>query len=190
MPDPAVLFHFLCAKLSAGHLANVWHSEVVWCHKVRDLKAGLLTKRFRNSVFCGREQLLSVALTVWRSTMIFFNFGIYTDLNTWDFLITRIVLCLFSISLQDIVFNFRTSYVSKSGQVIFDARQICIHYLTTWFIIDLVAALPFDLLYAFKVSVVSSSNHKHLKSNTNAETHLLIIRVYHSFRDIFDLKYN
>ncbi|XP_054461813.1 potassium voltage-gated channel subfamily H member 8 [Anoplopoma fimbria] len=55
----------------------------------------------------------------------------------------------------DIVFNFRTTYVSKSGQVIFDARQICIHYLTTWFVIDLVAALPFDLLYAFKVSVVS-----------------------------------
>uniref|UniRef100_A0A3Q4GEG2 Potassium voltage-gated channel, subfamily H (eag-related), member 8 n=1 Tax=Neolamprologus brichardi TaxID=32507 RepID=A0A3Q4GEG2_NEOBR len=47
----------------------------------------------------------------------------------------------------DIVFNFRTTYVSKSGQVVFDARQICIHYLTTWFIIDLVAALPFDLLY-------------------------------------------
>ncbi|XP_051992446.1 potassium voltage-gated channel subfamily H member 8-like [Xyrauchen texanus] len=55
----------------------------------------------------------------------------------------------------DIVFSFRTTYVSKSGQVIFDARQICIHYMTTWFIIDLVAALPFDLLYAFKVSVVS-----------------------------------
>ncbi|KAM7384060.1 hypothetical protein PAMA_011419 [Pampus argenteus] len=55
----------------------------------------------------------------------------------------------------DIVFNFRTTYVSKSGQVIFDARQICIHYLTTWFIIDLVAALPFDLLYAFNISVVS-----------------------------------
>uniref|UniRef100_A0A3Q2VUU9 Voltage-gated delayed rectifier potassium channel KCNH4 n=1 Tax=Haplochromis burtoni TaxID=8153 RepID=A0A3Q2VUU9_HAPBU len=55
----------------------------------------------------------------------------------------------------DIVFNFRTTYVSKSGQVVFDARQICIHYLTTWFIIDLVAALPFDLLYAVKVSVVS-----------------------------------
>uniref|UniRef100_A0A673HNT9 Voltage-gated delayed rectifier potassium channel KCNH4 n=1 Tax=Sinocyclocheilus rhinocerous TaxID=307959 RepID=A0A673HNT9_9TELE len=54
----------------------------------------------------------------------------------------------------DIVFSFRTTYVSKSGQVIFDARQICIHYMTTWFIIDLVAALPFDLLYAFKVSVV------------------------------------
>ncbi|KAL7830809.1 hypothetical protein SRHO_G00319360 [Serrasalmus rhombeus] len=55
----------------------------------------------------------------------------------------------------DIVLSFRTTYVSKSGQVIFNARQICIHYLTTWFIIDLVAALPFDLLYTFRVSVVS-----------------------------------
>lgn len=63
-----------------------------------------------------------------------------------------------SFLLSDIIFNFRTSYVSKSGQVIFDARQICIHYLTTWFIIDLVAALPFDLLYALKVSVVSSQH--------------------------------
>eukprot|EP00062_Callorhinchus_milii_P012542 gi/632959797/ref/XP_007895827.1/ PREDICTED: potassium voltage-gated channel subfamily H member 8 [Callorhinchus milii] len=55
----------------------------------------------------------------------------------------------------DIVLNFRTTYVSKSGQVIFEARSICIHYVTTWFIIDLIAALPFDLLYAFNVNVVS-----------------------------------
>uniref|UniRef100_H3A9X7 Potassium voltage-gated channel subfamily H member 8 n=2 Tax=Latimeria chalumnae TaxID=7897 RepID=H3A9X7_LATCH len=55
----------------------------------------------------------------------------------------------------DIILNFRTSYVSKSGQVIFEARSICIHYVTTWFIIDLIAALPFDLLYAFNVTVVS-----------------------------------
>ncbi|KAF7686226.1 hypothetical protein HF521_015588 [Silurus meridionalis] len=55
----------------------------------------------------------------------------------------------------DIVLNFRTTYVSTSGQVIFEARQICIHYMTTWLVIDLVAALPFDLLYAFNVSVVS-----------------------------------
>ncbi|XP_060104746.1 potassium voltage-gated channel subfamily H member 8 isoform X2 [Heteronotia binoei] len=55
----------------------------------------------------------------------------------------------------DIILNFRTTYVSKSGQVIFEARSICIHYVTTWFIIDLIAALPFDLLYAFKVNVVS-----------------------------------
>uniref|UniRef100_A0A8C5N4N6 Voltage-gated delayed rectifier potassium channel KCNH8 n=1 Tax=Leptobrachium leishanense TaxID=445787 RepID=A0A8C5N4N6_9ANUR len=55
----------------------------------------------------------------------------------------------------DIILNFRTTYVSKSGQVIFKARSICIHYVTTWFVIDLIAALPFDLLYAFNVTVVS-----------------------------------
>ncbi|XP_075443031.1 voltage-gated delayed rectifier potassium channel KCNH8 isoform X2 [Ascaphus truei] len=55
----------------------------------------------------------------------------------------------------DIILNFRTTYVSESGQVIFKARSICIHYLTTWFVIDLIAALPFDLLYAFNVTVVS-----------------------------------
>ncbi|XP_052654492.1 potassium voltage-gated channel subfamily H member 8 isoform X5 [Harpia harpyja] len=56
--------------------------------------------------------------------------------------------------IADIILNFRTTYVSKSGQVIFEARSICIHYVTTWFIIDLIAALPFDLLYAFNVTVI------------------------------------
>uniref|UniRef100_A0A3Q2SR93 Voltage-gated delayed rectifier potassium channel KCNH4 n=1 Tax=Fundulus heteroclitus TaxID=8078 RepID=A0A3Q2SR93_FUNHE len=55
----------------------------------------------------------------------------------------------------DIVLNFRTTYVSTSGQVVYDARSICIHYVTSWLFVDLIAALPFDLLYAFNISVVS-----------------------------------
>ncbi|XP_067869168.1 potassium voltage-gated channel subfamily H member 4-like [Heterodontus francisci] len=55
----------------------------------------------------------------------------------------------------DIILNFRTTYVSQSGQVVYDARSICIHYGTTWFIVDLIAALPFDLLYAFNITVTS-----------------------------------
>ncbi|XP_072295847.1 voltage-gated delayed rectifier potassium channel KCNH8-like [Eucyclogobius newberryi] len=53
----------------------------------------------------------------------------------------------------DIVLNFRTTFVSKSGQVVYDARSICIHYVTSWLFVDLIAALPFDLLYAFNISV-------------------------------------
>uniref|UniRef100_A0A671MV34 Potassium voltage-gated channel, subfamily H (eag-related), member 4b n=1 Tax=Sinocyclocheilus anshuiensis TaxID=1608454 RepID=A0A671MV34_9TELE len=34
-------------------------------------------------------------------------------------------------------------------------RSICLHYATTWFFVDLVAALPFDLLYAFNITVTS-----------------------------------
>ncbi|XP_072229966.1 voltage-gated delayed rectifier potassium channel KCNH4 [Leuresthes tenuis] len=57
--------------------------------------------------------------------------------------------------ILDIILNFRTTFVSQSGQVVYEARPICIHYATTWFFVDLVAALPFDLLYAFNITVTS-----------------------------------
>ncbi|KAG5280129.1 hypothetical protein AALO_G00085280 [Alosa alosa] len=57
--------------------------------------------------------------------------------------------------ILDIVLNFRTTYVSQSGQVVYDARSICLHYLATWFILDVIAALPFDLLYALNITVTS-----------------------------------
>ncbi|KAM5135428.1 voltage-gated delayed rectifier potassium channel KCNH4 [Mantella aurantiaca] len=57
--------------------------------------------------------------------------------------------------ILDIILNFRTTYVSHSGQVVYDTRSICIHYLATWFFVDLIAALPFDLLYAFNITVTS-----------------------------------
>ena len=46
--------------------------------------------------------------------------------------------------------------MSKSGQVVFAPKSICLHYVTTWFLLDVIAALPFDLLHAFKVNVVSA----------------------------------
>ncbi|KAI4905898.1 hypothetical protein NFI96_013274 [Prochilodus magdalenae] len=57
--------------------------------------------------------------------------------------------------ILDIILNFRTTYVGQAGQVVYDSRSICLHYSTTWFILDLIAALPFDLLYAFNISVTS-----------------------------------
>ncbi|XP_037834446.1 potassium voltage-gated channel subfamily H member 4a isoform X2 [Kryptolebias marmoratus] len=57
--------------------------------------------------------------------------------------------------MLDIILNFRTTFVSQSGQVVYDARSIYLHYCTTWFFVDLIAALPFDLLYAFNITVTS-----------------------------------
>ncbi|XP_007482247.2 potassium voltage-gated channel subfamily H member 4 isoform X1 [Monodelphis domestica] len=57
--------------------------------------------------------------------------------------------------ILDIILNFRTTYVSQSGQVVSAPRSIGLHYLATWFFIDLIAALPFDLLYAFNITVTS-----------------------------------
>ncbi|KAM4702040.1 voltage-gated inwardly rectifying potassium channel KCNH3 [Discoglossus pictus] len=55
--------------------------------------------------------------------------------------------------ILDIVLNFRTTFVSQSGQVVFSSRLIFLHYVRTWFLVDLLAALPVDLLYSFKVNV-------------------------------------
>lgn len=63
---------------------------------------------------------------------------------------------IFDAYIADIILNFRTTYVSQSGQVVYESRSICIHYVRTWFFVDLVAALPFDLLYAFNITVVSA----------------------------------
>ncbi|XP_048782736.1 potassium voltage-gated channel subfamily H member 4 isoform X6 [Lagopus muta] len=57
--------------------------------------------------------------------------------------------------ILDIILNFRTTYVSHSGQVVYEPHSICIHYVATWFFVDLIAALPFDLLYIFNVTVTS-----------------------------------
>ena len=45
----------------------------------------------------------------------------------------------------DILINFRTTYVEKKSEVVVSSpKKIAIHYLKTWFIVDFIAAIPFD----------------------------------------------
>uniref|UniRef100_A0A1I8IR17 Cyclic nucleotide-binding domain-containing protein n=3 Tax=Macrostomum lignano TaxID=282301 RepID=A0A1I8IR17_9PLAT len=46
----------------------------------------------------------------------------------------------------DICINFRTTFVSKGGQVVYCQRLIAINYTKTWFFLDLLAAVPFDMI--------------------------------------------
>ncbi|XP_032313022.1 potassium voltage-gated channel subfamily H member 6 isoform X3 [Camelus ferus] len=46
----------------------------------------------------------------------------------------------------DIVINFRTTYVNTNDEVVSHPRRIAVHYFKGWFLIDMVAAIPFDLL--------------------------------------------
>ncbi|KAF2882474.1 hypothetical protein ILUMI_23699, partial [Ignelater luminosus] len=48
--------------------------------------------------------------------------------------------------IVDILINFRTTYVSGNDEVVSHPGRIAVHYLKGWFLIDLVAAIPFDLL--------------------------------------------
>lgn len=63
--------------------------------------------------------------------------------------------------IVDIILNFRTTFVSRKGEVVSDSRNIAVNYLRTWFIVDLLAALPFDHLYASNV-ISGEESHIHL----------------------------
>ncbi|KPP70846.1 potassium voltage-gated channel subfamily H member 4-like [Scleropages formosus] len=82
-------------------------------------------------------------------------FTTYDDLETTSRSTIVSDIAVEMLFILDIILNFRTTYVSQSGQVVYDSRSICIHYAATWFFVDLIAALPFDLLYAFNITVTS-----------------------------------
>ncbi|XP_044248745.1 potassium voltage-gated channel unc-103 isoform X2 [Drosophila takahashii] len=48
--------------------------------------------------------------------------------------------------IVDILINFRTTFVNAQDEVVSHPGRIAVHYLSGWFLIDLVAAVPFDLL--------------------------------------------
>lgn len=49
----------------------------------------------------------------------------------------------------DILMNFRTTYVKEGEVLITSPWKIAVHYLKTYFVVDLVAAIPWDLLASF-----------------------------------------
>ncbi|CAH8560545.1 unnamed protein product [Schistosoma turkestanicum] len=66
--------------------------------------------------------------------------GAPTLLSTVDILVDIMFII-------DILINFRTTYVNKNDEVVSHPKRIAAHYIKGWFIIDLVAAIPFDLLF-------------------------------------------
>ncbi|KAM6174342.1 LOW QUALITY PROTEIN: voltage-gated inwardly rectifying potassium channel KCNH6 [Erethizon dorsatum] len=60
--------------------------------------------------------------------------------------LTMVDLIVDIMFVVDIVINFRTTYVNSNDEVVSHPRCIAVHYFKGWFLIDLVAAIPFDLL--------------------------------------------
>lgn len=78
---------------------------------------------------------------------------IYLDRNfIMMMMMMMCVVCLWTVLVVlDIILNFRTTYVSCKGEVVSSSKSIALNYVKSWFIVDLLAALPFDLLYATDV---------------------------------------
>ncbi|CAH8467121.1 unnamed protein product [Schistosoma turkestanicum] len=72
----------------------------------------------------------------------------------------------------DVILNFHTTYVNKSGQIVNDRHLIAKHYAKGWLILDLLAALPVDFILIFFQST-SILNLEDVNINTN------LIEAYH-----------
>ena len=68
----------------------------------------------------------------------------------------------------DILLNFRTTFVNGKGEVVSGSREIALNYLRTWFFLDLVAALPFELFDSLSDSMmVRIRMHSDLQKRAN-----------------------
>ena len=70
----------------------------------------------------------------------------YSPFSRYHDPITIIDLIVDIMFIVDILINFRTTYVNKKDEVVSHPAKIAIHYFKGWFLIDVVAAIPFDLL--------------------------------------------
>uniref|UniRef100_T1KB18 Cyclic nucleotide-binding domain-containing protein n=1 Tax=Tetranychus urticae TaxID=32264 RepID=T1KB18_TETUR len=68
-------------------------------------------------------------------------------------------LWIYTKDITDILLNFRTTFVNKKGEVVTKSKSIVIHYIRGWFFCDLIAALPFDVLYAANLYTRNTLTH-------------------------------
>ncbi|KAJ8410365.1 hypothetical protein AAFF_G00203460 [Aldrovandia affinis] len=87
-------------------------------------------------------------LTFYTAIMVPYNVSFKTRQNNIAWLVLDSVVDV--IFLVDIVLNFHTTFVGPGGEVISDPKLIRMNYLKTWFVIDLLSCLPYDIINAFE----------------------------------------
>lgn len=83
-------------------------------------------------------------------TSVFVPFNVAFKSKTMDDVPLLVVDSIVDVVFLDIVLNFHTTYVSPTGEVISDPRLIRLNYLKSWFVIDLLSCLPYDIFNAFQ----------------------------------------
>ncbi|KXJ25662.1 Potassium voltage-gated channel subfamily H member 8 [Exaiptasia diaphana] len=86
-----------------------------------------------------------LVLTFYIAIMVPYNVAFSRHGKARDLIIVDMVIELFFI--LDIVVHFRTTFVNNTGRIVYEQKAIAVHYLKGWFILDFLAALPFEALY-------------------------------------------
>ncbi|XP_059368983.1 potassium voltage-gated channel subfamily H member 5a [Carassius carassius] len=110
-------------------------------------------------------------LTFYTAIMVPYNVSFKTKQNNLVWLVLDSVVDV--IFLVDIVLNFHTTFVGPGGEVISDPKLIRMNYLKTWFVIDLLSCLPYDIINAFEnvdeVPIADSSAVGHLPAAAHSQ---------------------
>ncbi|XP_038583249.1 potassium voltage-gated channel subfamily H member 5-like [Micropterus salmoides] len=108
-------------------------------------------------------------LTFYTAIMVPYNVSFKTKQNNLAWLVVDSVVDV--IFLIDIVLNFHTTFVGPAGEVISDAKLIRMNYMKTWFVIDLLSCLPYDIINAFENVdediITSASPASHLRESSH-----------------------
>uniref|UniRef100_A0AAV2MFG5 Uncharacterized protein n=1 Tax=Knipowitschia caucasica TaxID=637954 RepID=A0AAV2MFG5_KNICA len=91
---------------------------------------------------------LILILTFYTAIMVPYNVSFKTKQNNVAWLVLDSIVDV--IFLVDIVLNFHTTFVGPAGEVISDPKLIRMNYVKTWFVIDLLSCLPYDVINAFE----------------------------------------
>lgn len=87
--------------------------------------------------------LVITLLLVYTATIMPYRFAFY-DNQFWDaWQIAELGLDFLFIC--DVVISFFSIYVKGNGSVITDHRRIAMHYIKTWFFLDVIASIPYSL---------------------------------------------
>ncbi|KAJ7407045.1 hypothetical protein WISP_129430 [Willisornis vidua] len=119
-------------------------------------------------------------LTFYTAILVPYNVSFKTKQNNVAWLVVDSIVDV--IFLVDIVLNFHTTFVGPAGEVISDPKLIRMNYLKTWFVIDLLSCLPYDVINAFEnVDEVLPGDHlfvvDHLVSLEMAVMHIVAFMV-------------
>uniref|UniRef100_A0A915J2C6 Cyclic nucleotide-binding domain-containing protein n=1 Tax=Romanomermis culicivorax TaxID=13658 RepID=A0A915J2C6_ROMCU len=71
----------------------------------------------------------------------------YKKQNKYNDPLELIELIVDVMFIIDIIINFRTTYVNENDEVISHPGKIALHYFKGWFLIDCLAAIPFDMMF-------------------------------------------
>uniref|UniRef100_K7G062 Potassium voltage-gated channel subfamily H member 5 n=1 Tax=Pelodiscus sinensis TaxID=13735 RepID=K7G062_PELSI len=111
-------------------------------------------------------------LTFYTAIMVPYNVSFKTKQNNIAWLVLDSVVDV--IFLVDIVLNFHTTFVGPGGEVISDPKLIRMNYLKTWFVIDLLSCLPYDIINAFE-NVDEVSNFSPHKIDCSSQSSPLLV---------------